>query len=59
MQIWGKKNLIVLGLGCNKIFSPTGFSKTHLCEELRVREITYLHDGSGDILAKVLSMKLQ
>ena len=22
MQIWGKKKLIVLGLGCNKIFSP-------------------------------------
>lgn len=57
MQIWGKKKLIVVGLGCNKIFFPMWFSKIHLYAELWVRELTYLHDGSGYILAKVPRMK--
>lgn len=35
------------------------FSKIHLYAELRVREWTYLHNDSRDILAKVQSMKLE
>lgn len=58
MQIIGQVETHSPGIS-NKIFFSMWFSKIHLYAELSITEWTYLHNNSGGILDKVVSMKLQ